>query len=261
MRGLRKWKRHPWACFWMQFSGPRAFGRVATWIAALFAPPYKARRYLAHLTKNAYIAPSARIHHSQLRLGEHVFIGDRVTVYQAEAGGGVDIGNGACVHQDGIIETGHGGSVAIGEQTHIQPRCQVSAYAGSVRIGREVQVGPGCAFYPYNHGVAEGVSIKEQPLKTKGGILVQDGAWLGVGVIVLDGVSIGEGAVIGAGAVVSRNIPPGAIAAGVPAKVIGVRPGAGGSHPSELAEPDPRSALGDHRADSIYSNNAPPMQG
>jgi acetyltransferase-like isoleucine patch superfamily enzyme len=49
------------------------------------------------------------------------------------------------------------------------------------------------------------------------------GAWLGAGAKVLDGVSIGDRAIIGAAAVVREMVPAGAIAAGVPAKIIGRR--------------------------------------
>jgi acetyltransferase-like isoleucine patch superfamily enzyme len=54
--------------------------------------------------------------------------------------------------------------------------------------------------------------------------MIGNGAWLGVGVNVLDGVHIGAGAIIAAGAVVTHDIPAEAIAGGVPAQVIGVRP-------------------------------------
>ena len=60
-------------------------------------------------------------------------------------------------------------------------------------------------------------------MQTKGGIVIEDDVWLGFGVIVLDGVRIGKGAVIGAGAVVTKDIPEGAIAAGIPARVIKMR--------------------------------------
>ena len=63
----------------------------------------------------------------------------------------------------------------------------------------------------------------DQPLTSKGGIAVGDGAWLGYQVTVLHGVTIGAGAVIAAGSVVVRDIPDNAIAAGVPAKVIKYR--------------------------------------
>ncbi len=62
--------------------------------------------------------------------------------------------------------------------------------------------------------------IRLQPIQSRGDIVVEDDVWLGVGVKVLDGVTIGRGAVIGAGAVVTKDIPPLAIAAGVPARVL-----------------------------------------
>lgn len=74
-----------------------------------------------------------------------------------------------------------------------------------------------CAFYPYNHGFAPGERIRNQPAKTKGGIIVGDDSWLGAGVIVLCGVEIGKGAVIGAGSVVTKDVPKNGIAYGVPA--------------------------------------------
>jgi acetyltransferase-like isoleucine patch superfamily enzyme len=220
---LRNLRRHPWATLWMQFAGPTRLGRAATWLAALGAPPYKARAYLAELSPRGYVAPSASIHHSHLSLGNNTFVGDRVTIYEAAGGGRISIGDRARIHQDAIIDTGRGGSITIGANTDIQPRCQISAYLGSVEIGCGVQIAPNCAFYPYDHGIAPGRSIRSQPLTTKGGITVGDDAWLGFGVIVLDGVRIGHGAVIGAGSVVTESVPDGAIAAGVPARVIGSR--------------------------------------
>ena len=50
--------------------------------------------------------------------------------------------------------------------------------------------------------------------------MIQDGAHIGIGAIIMPGVTIGEGAVIGAGAVVTRDIPAYSVAVGAPAKVI-----------------------------------------
>lgn len=58
---------------------------------------------------------------------------------------------------------------------------------------------------------------------SKGNIVVDDDVWIGYGATILSGVHIGQGAVIAAGAVVTHDIPPYAIAGGVPAKVIRMR--------------------------------------
>ena len=220
---LTKLQRDYWAKFWMQFAGLGRGGRLAMRLAGVFAPPYKGRRFLARLCAFGYIAPSAAVHHADLKLGRNVFIGDRVIIYEADGGGTVKIGDGAHIHQDVVIETGQDGRLTIGAHTHVQPRCQFSAYIGSIEIGRGVQIAPGCAFYPYDHGFKSGSLITQQPLQSKGGIRIEDDAWLGYGAIVLDGVTIGKGAVIGAGAVVKESIPDGAIAVGVPARIVGTR--------------------------------------
>lgn len=54
-------------------------------------------------------------------------------------------------------------------------------------------------------------------------VRIEDDVWVGTGAIILKGVVIGRGAVVAAGAVVTRDVPPYAIAAGVPAKVIRMR--------------------------------------
>ena len=58
---------------------------------------------------------------------------------------------------------------------------------------------------------------------SKGDIVIGDDVWIGQNAMILSGVHIGQGAVIGAGGVVTKNIPPYAIAVGVPAKVIKYR--------------------------------------
>lgn len=58
---------------------------------------------------------------------------------------------------------------------------------------------------------------------SKGPIVVEDDVWIGYGATVLSGVTLGKGCVVGAGALVCKDIPPYAIVAGVPAKVIRYR--------------------------------------
>lgn len=192
---------------------------LATW----FTAPYYGRVALANLHPRGFVSPRVTLHHDALTVGRHCFVGEGVLIYQDLRGGPVSLGNGVHLHRDGILQTGEGGTIVIGDETHIQPRCQISAYQGSVRIGKRVEVGPSCAFYPYNHALDPGVPIRRQPLRSKSGIVIGDDVWLGYGVILLDGAEVGDGAVIGAGSVVTGRVPANAIAAGVPARVLRYR--------------------------------------
>jgi len=212
-----------WTRFWMRRAGLSRFGRVATRLATWFAPPHKARVSLARMNPQGYIAPSVTIYHSDLRLGANIFVDERVVIFQREGGGPIELGDRVYIYRDTIVETGYGGSLVIGAKTSIHPRCQINAYKVSIQIGCGVMIAPSCALYPYDHGVAPDKPIIAQPLVSKGDIVIGDGAWLGVGVVVLGGVRIGEGAVIGAGSVVTQDVPDGAIAVGVPAQVVKMR--------------------------------------
>ena len=56
-------------------------------MAALAAPPHKARTELAGLSPNGYISADATLYHDRLELGKHVFIGDRVVLFQRQKDG------------------------------------------------------------------------------------------------------------------------------------------------------------------------------
>ena len=212
-KGIKAVISTTWSYFWLRFSGLGYWGRIATWLATWLAPPYKMRRPFARYYKTGYIAPSATICHQDLKLGANIFIGDRVKIFEDSSGGSVKVDNHVYLHNDVCIQTGNGGSVQIGSDTHIQSRCQFLADKAPIEIGSGVQIAPNCGFYLGDRDIAT-------PLK---GIIVDDDVWLGHGAIILAGVHIGKGAVIGSGAVVDRDIPDGAIAVGVPARVIGTR--------------------------------------
>jgi acetyltransferase-like isoleucine patch superfamily enzyme len=189
--------------------------------------PYKNRRLLIRLSGRSFISPYAAIRCPSLRLGRRVFIDDQVTLYAHGDGGGLSLGDDSSLQRHSILELIQGGAITIGRNTHIQSGCHLTAAKANIVIGDDVQLAPRCALYPYQHGFSDpALPIARQPLTSKGDIVIKDGAWLGVGAIVLDGVTIGRGAVVGAGAVVTASIPDFAIAAGAPARVIGWREGA-----------------------------------
>lgn len=207
----------------MRFAGYRGFGRIATWLATWFFPPHYLRDELGSMSERGYVSPKATIYHSDLRLTRGSFIDDRCLVFQCGEGSYVSLGFKARIYRDTIIETGEGGNITIDERASIHPRCQLNAYVAPIYIGKSVMIAANCAFYSYDHGVKADIAIGKQPVSTKGGIHIGDDAWIGTGAIVLSGVTIGEGAVIGAGSVVTHNIPAGAIAVGVPARVVKMR--------------------------------------
>ena len=212
-----------WARLWGRFSGPSLSGRIAARLAAIGFPPFHGQVVLARLNPHGFIAPKAMLHHSRLQIGKHVFLGDGVFVYQDIDGGPVTFGESVKLIGNTAIQTGFGGHCRIGARTSIQPYCQFSAYQSPIEVGCDVEIAPYCAFYPYDHNAALGQPISTQPLKSKGGIIIEDEAWLGVRVIVLDGVRIGRGAVVGAGSVVTSDLPENSVCAGTPARVVKMR--------------------------------------
>jgi phosphopantetheine--protein transferase-like protein len=212
-----------WMRGWMKFAGPGVFRRLATRLATGFAPPFFKRNRMAYMNRKGYVSPWAGIDHSQLRTGPHVFIGDGVKIMEGTESGYIDLGERVELHRELTLHTGQGGNIVIGPRSSVHPGCYLIAYKSSIRIGADVQIASNCAFYPYNHGFAPGTLIADQPLTSRGDIVLEDDVNIGFGVVVLDGVTIGKGAAVGAGSVVVQNIPPGAIAMGVPARVLRMR--------------------------------------
>ena len=92
--------------------------------------------------------------------------------------------------------------------------------AGSIATGDDVYLAPLVQMLAVNHVYHDTTKpISHQGITTQG-IVVEDGAWIGGGAIILDGVRIGRNAVVGAGAVVTKDVPAYTIVAGNPARVM-----------------------------------------
>jgi acetyltransferase-like isoleucine patch superfamily enzyme len=190
---------------WMRFAGRGRLGRFANGMAALAAPPHKARTELAGMSANGFIAPDATLYHRNLRLGKNVFIGERVVLFERERNGSLTLGDRVYIYRDTILETGFGGSIRVHDHASIHPRCQINAFVADIEIGRGVMIAPNCVLYSYDHGILPHCEIRDQPFKSKGPIVIGDESWLGANVTVLSGVRVGRGAVLAAGAVVTRG--------------------------------------------------------
>ena len=139
-----------------------------------------------------------------------------VLVFHADR---VWIGRDVYVGHDAILKGYHAGELRGGDGTWIGQRCFLHA-AGNLTIGRNVGVGPCVKVITSAHAEAgREVPILHAPLRFAP-VAIEDDADLGVGAIVLPGVTIGRGAQVGAGAVVTRDVPPYAVVAGNPAKIL-----------------------------------------
>lgn len=159
--------------------------------------------------------------HSALRFGnrflggKYISLGDRVTlgkgavfaVYPTFGGkqnplltdeaGGIHIGNGTSANRDLTIYCAH-----------------------RVEIGQNVLMGSGILITDNDHGTDPTLpDYASQPLAAAP-VRIGDGCWIGERASVLSGVTVGEHSIVAAGAVVTHDVPPYSIVAGVPAKVI-----------------------------------------
>ncbi|MGB0645817.1 MAG: acyltransferase [Bradymonadia bacterium] len=137
---------------------------------------------------------------------EHVFFGDDVyvghqTILKGYYQNKLNIGSGCWIGQQVFIHS-----------------------AGGVLIEENVGIGPGVKILTSTHReVGRDTPILHAPLDMAPVVIRRD-ADIGVGAVILPGVTIGIGAQIGAGAVVSKDVPDYSIAAGVPARVLKIRP-------------------------------------
>jgi maltose O-acetyltransferase len=87
-----------------------------------------------------------------------------------------------------------------------------------IEIGDDLQMGPAVQLYAATHPLDR--RSRDSGLQLARTIRIGNGVWIGGGVIILPGVTIGDGSVIGAGSIVLRDVSPGTVAAGNPARII-----------------------------------------
>lgn len=141
-------------------------------------------------------------------------------------GGDVAIGRNSIVRA-GTMLLPSGGQIRIGQRTSLNHYVVVNG-EGDVLIGDDVMIAAFCSLFAANHEYRRvDIPIRAQGMSTKGGIRIGDDVWIGTHAVILDGVKIGNGAVIAAGAVVTKDVEPYSVVAGVPAKQVGRREASG----------------------------------
>lgn len=126
------------------------------------------------------------------------------------------IGNYSVVESFACINNAVG-DVEIGDYTRIGLH---NTIIGPVKIGSHVNLAQGITVTALNHNFSDaGKRIDEQGVSTNP-VTIEDDVWIGTNAVILPGITIGTHSVIAAGAVVTKDVPPHSLVAGVPAKVI-----------------------------------------
>lgn len=95
--------------------------------------------------------------------------------------------------------------------------------SGGVFIGRHFHPGRGLTIFSTNHNYRSDRMIPYDEVDLPGPVVIGDCVWAGANVSIVPGVTIGEGAVLAMGAVVTCDVPAGAVVGGNPARIIGQR--------------------------------------
>jgi maltose O-acetyltransferase len=125
-------------------------------------------------------------------------------------------GVGVVLHNGSVMEPAE--KIRFGDEVYVGPEARFHA-EGGIAIGDNVIFGPRVTIYTSNHVVDGSGWLPYGPVTELGEVWVGPNVWIGAQTILLAGVRIGEGAVVAAGSVVTRSVPPLALAAGNPAEV------------------------------------------
>ena len=161
-------------------------------------------------------------HPHKIRIGDDVVIDDNCLLdAKGTSNGGITIGDGVFVGRNTILSCKNG-DIHLESGANIGFNCELFS-ASSVRVGRDTLIAAYCYVIGGDHDFSDpGAPVLAQD-RTSAGVVIGSGVWLGAGAKVLDGVTIGDRAVVGAAAVVRESVPAGAVAVGVPARVVGQR--------------------------------------
>jgi len=129
---------------------------------------------------------------------------------------GIIIGKKSIINMQQFFVLGSA-KIKIGNNSHINHNCFIDGRAG-ITIGNSVSISHNVSIVTVSHDVlSPSFKMKAAP------VIIEDYVWIGINATILQGVRIGKGAVIAAGAIVTKDVPPFSIVAGIPAKETGKR--------------------------------------
>lgn len=179
-------------------------------------------RILGQMEDGCSIGPDVTMLSPQ-RIHLHKGVAVEGAVHFDARGQGICIGAHSQVcHGSFLKNETRDGYIHVGVHSYIGSHAIIYGHAGVV-IGDHVLIAPQVTVVPYQHNFADRDKLIREQGGVTGRVVVEDDVYLGMAVRILLGITIGRGAVVGAGAVVTNDIPPHAVAVGVPARVIRYR--------------------------------------
>ena len=151
----------------------------------------------------------------RLTIGEGVELRDFAVDFSRD--GSVTLGAGVVVR--GRLRLGRGGHVEIGAGTRFNKPCWMNASEG-----RTIRIGENCLFANVRIRTSDIHKIIDKKTRKRlnppADVTIGDRVWIAERASIYKGVTIGADAVVGAHSVVTRSVPAGSVAVGVPAKVV-----------------------------------------
>lgn len=129
--------------------------------------------------------------------------------------GGASIGRKCVIRRGLILQESF--RLRLGDRVFINAGCCFDC-SMPITVGDDVQLAYQVTLITGNHRIG-GERQRAGP-HTPRPIVIGSGAWIGARAIILPGVTVGDGAVVAAGAVVTRDVPPNTLVAGIPAAVV-----------------------------------------
>jgi acetyltransferase-like isoleucine patch superfamily enzyme len=118
-------------------------------------------------------------------------------------------------------------TIFVGDDVNLGRRPTLMAAKSQITIGNKVMFGPDVVIIGGGHNTSVVgrfmYDVTEKRPEDDRGVIIDDDVWVGSRAIILRGVRVGRGVIIGAGAVVTKDVPPYALVAGVPARVVKFR--------------------------------------
>ncbi|MBW4697954.1 MAG: acyltransferase family protein [Aphanocapsa lilacina HA4352-LM1] len=202
-----------------------AAGAAVGWIPAVaFGTQVRRavyRRLLARVGDGTAISTSVEFLNARcIELGARVRIDSNVRLDARGHNNRIEIADEATLASGVVLQTLQGGSIQVGEQAYIGPYSCLSG-PGTLSIGRDCLIAAHAEINAAHRPGANPAQPGDEASPAPTGIVIEDDCWIGHDVTIVAGVRIGRGSIVGAGAVVTGDLPAYAIAAGVPAQVLG----------------------------------------